>query len=93
MCACGTEVKTTEHFALHCHLYSTQRLERFEILEKVYRNFYPKFTQSLSAKAEVLFLFFGCQTNNSKSLNKEAVKKVISYVKATSCFDRPLVDF
>ena len=23
MCACGTEFETTEHFLLHCHLYST----------------------------------------------------------------------
>ena len=26
-CACGADVKTTEHFLLHCHFYSTQRLE------------------------------------------------------------------
>ena len=34
MCACGSEVETTEHFLLCCHLYSPQRLELFENLEK-----------------------------------------------------------
>ena len=31
MCACGSEVETTEHFLLRCHLYSPQRLELFEL--------------------------------------------------------------
>ena len=35
MCACGSEVETTEHFLLRCHLYSPQRLELFENLKKV----------------------------------------------------------
>ena len=39
MCACGTEVDTTEHFLLRCHLYSDLRLEVFENLEKIDPNF------------------------------------------------------
>ena len=39
MCACGSEVETTEHFPLRCHLYSPQRLELFENLEKVDSSF------------------------------------------------------
>ena len=35
MCACGTEIETTEHFFLRCHFYSTQRLELFEKLKTV----------------------------------------------------------
>ena len=35
MCACGSEVETTEHFLLRCHLYTLLRLELFENLEKV----------------------------------------------------------
>ena len=35
MWACRSEVETTEHFLLRCHLYSAQRLELFENLEKV----------------------------------------------------------
>ena len=35
MCGCGTEVKTTEHFRLRCHFYSTQRFELFDNLERV----------------------------------------------------------
>ena len=54
MCACGTEVGTTEHFLLRCQYYSTQRLELFENLEKVEPNFL-----SLSAKNQVLILLYG----------------------------------
>ena len=35
MCACGTEVGTTEHFLLLCQFYITQRLELFENLGKL----------------------------------------------------------
>ena len=38
-CACRNEVETTEHFLLRCHLYSPQRLEIFENLEKVDSSF------------------------------------------------------
>ena len=34
-----SEVETTEHFLLGCHLYSPQRLELFENLEKVDSSF------------------------------------------------------
>ena len=54
MCACGTEIETTEHFLLRCQFYSTQRLELFEKLEKVEPNFL-----SLSAKNQVLILLYG----------------------------------
>ena len=88
MCACGTEIETTEHFLLRCQFYSTQRLELFEKLEKVEPNFL-----SLSAKNQVLILLYGSRTNNSESLNQEILKNVISYLKATTRFDRPLTDF
>ena len=39
MCACGSEVETTEHFFLRCHLYSPQILEFFENIEKVDSSF------------------------------------------------------
>ena len=35
MCGCGTEVETTEHFLLQCHLYPALRLELLENLEKI----------------------------------------------------------
>ena len=40
MCGCGSEVETTEPFLLRCHLYSPQRLELFENLEKVDSSFF-----------------------------------------------------
>ena len=68
--------------------YSTQRLELFENLEKVEPNFL-----SLSVKDQVLVLLYGSQTSNSESLNQEIIKNVISYLKATTRFDKPLIDF
>ena len=87
MCACGTEVETTEHFLLRCHFYSTQRLELFENLEKVDQGFF-----NLSSKNQVVTLLYGSQTNNSKSVNQEILKNVISYLKATTRFDKPLIN-
>ena len=88
MCACGTEVETTEHFLLRCHFYITQRLQLFENLEKVDLNIL-----SLSTQNQVYILLYGSQTNNSRSLNHEILKNVISYVKASTLFDRRLINF
>ena len=87
MCACGTETKTAEHFLLLCQFYSTQRLELFEKLEKVEPNFL-----NLNAKNQVLILLYGSRTI-SENLNQEIFKNVIFYLKATTRFDRPLIDF
>ena len=88
MRAYGTEVETTEHFLLRCQFYSTQRLELSENLEKIEPNFL-----SLSGKNQVLILLRGSQTSNSESFNKEILKNIISYLKATTRFDRPLINF
>ena len=73
---------------LCCQFYSTQRLELLENLEKVERNFL-----GLSAKKQVLILLYDSQTDNSESLNRDSLKKVISYLKATTHFDKPLIGF
>ena len=73
---------------MRCEFYSTQRLELFENLEKVEPNF-----PSLSVNNQVLILLYGSQTSNSESLNQEIIKNVISYLKATTRFDKPLIDF
>ena len=68
MCACGTEVETTEQFLLCCHFYNTQRLELIGNPGKVYPHFL-----SLSAKNQVYTIFCGSQTNNYKSFNHEVL--------------------
>ena len=88
MCAYITEIDTTEYFLLRYHFYSTQRLELFKNLKKVD----PIFL-SLSASNQVYILFYGSQTNNSKSLNHEILKNKISYLKPTTRFDGPLINF
>ena len=62
-----------------------QKLKLFEKLEKVEPNF-------LSAKNRVPILLNGSRTN-SQNLNQEILKNVIFYLKATTRFDRPLIDF
>ena len=85
MCACGSEVETTEHFLLRCHLYSPQRLELLENLEKVDSSFL-----NFKVKEKVSFLLYGSQSTNSKSSNNEILKFVIKYIKETARFDTPL---
>ena len=88
MCACRTGIETTEHFFLHCHFYSTQRLELFGNLKKVDSNFF-----SLNEKDQVNTLLCGSQANDSKCANQEILKFVIAYIKASTRFDRSLVIF
>ena len=87
MCACLTEFETTEHFFLRCHLDNTQRLELFENLKKIDSSFC-----NLNEKDQVTTLLYGSQTNDSKCANQEILKFVITYIKATTRFDRPLIN-
>ena len=73
MCACGSEVGTTEQFLSRCHLYSPQRLELFENLEKVDSRFFD-----LKGKEKVSFLLYGSQSATFKSSNHEILKFVIT---------------
>ena len=88
MCACGTEVETTEHFLLPCHLYSALTLKLFENLEKIDPNFI-----NLNEKDQVNVLFYDYQINKPKCFNQNMLNNVISYVKATAWFDKPLISF
>ena len=46
---------------------------------------------SLSAKKKKVFiLLYGSQRNNSKSLNQDILKNLMSYLKASTRCDRPL---
>ena len=85
-CACGApEVETTEYF-LCCPFDSTQKVELFENLEEVDLSFL-----SSNAKNQVFIVFYGSQTNNSKSLNHRILKNLISYLKEFTHFDRLLL--
>ena len=78
MHACGNEVETTEHFLLRCHLYSPQRLELFENLEKVNSSF-----MNVNVKDKVSFLLYGSQPATFKNSDHETLKFVINYIKET----------
>ena len=82
MCAFGSDVEITEHFLLRCYLYSPQRLEHFENLEKVDSSFLI-----LNVRDKVSLLY-GFQSATSKSLNYDILKFVINYIKEPNYFDR-----
>ena len=84
MCAFGSDVEITEHFLLRCYLYSPQRLEHFENLEKVDSSFLI-----LNVKDKVSLLLYGFQSATSTSLNYDILKFVIYYIKEPNYFDRP----
>ena len=64
LCNCGAEVKTTEHFLLHCQLYSNNRSELFDKIMKVDQQFL-----NMIVKDQVLVLLYGSGRNNSENLN------------------------
>ena len=85
LCAWGNDIETTQHFLLRCHQYSSQRKELFEKLKKLYPNI-----STLSQKDQVNVLLYGSQNNDSKSLNQDIIKHVITFIKATARFEKPL---
>ena len=85
LCTCGAEVETTEHFLLHCHLYSTHRSELFDKIVKIDQQFL-----NLTAKDQELVLLYGSQRNNSENSNQNIINFVITYLKSTGRFDRSI---
>ena len=88
MCACGTEIETTEPFLVLYHFYSTLTLELFENLAKIV----PIFLNSNEAD-QVNVLLHSYHINKPKSSNQSILKNVISYLKATARFDKSLISF
>ena len=86
MCACGTEVETTEHFFLRCYFYSFLRLELFTNLRKIDPNFL-----NLNERDQVHVLLYDYQINKPKSFNQSTLKNVTSYIKATGRFNKSLI--
>ena len=72
MCACRADVEITEHFLLHCHFYSTQRLELFDNLERANPD-----CKILSDKDQVSFILYGSKTNTSENFNQNIIKIII----------------
>ena len=70
---------------MRCHQYSPLRKELFEKLEKLYPNI-----STLSQKDQVNVLLYGSQNDDSKSLNQDIIKHVITFIKATARFEKPL---
>ena len=39
MCSCNMDIESNKHFLLHCHFYSSQRLELFDNRNKINSTF------------------------------------------------------
>ena len=83
MYVCGSEFEFTVQSLLLCRLYSPQRLELFDNLEKVDSSFL-----NLNGKDKVFFLWVSI--TNFQKLQKKILRFVINYIKETDRFDRPL---
>ena len=85
VCVCESEVEPAELFLLRCYLYSPQRLELFEKLQKVDSSFL-----NLNLEDKVSFLLYGSQSATTKNFNQDIRKFVINYIKEIGRFDEPL---
>ena len=82
------ESKKHEHFLLHCHFYSSQRLELFDNLNRINSSFFK-----LVAKDQVNISLYGYSLNNPISLNEDIIKLVIDFLIKSGRFDCPLIKF
>ena len=80
VCTCVAEVETTEHFFVHCQLYSTHRSELFDKIVKIDQQIL-----NLTARDQLVLLYVS-QRNNSENLNHNQF--FIKYRKSTGHFDR-----
>ena len=78
MCASGADVETMEHFLLHCHFYSTERLEILDNIERANPDF-----KNLSDKDQVSFMSYGSKTITSENFDQNIFKTIIKYLQKT----------
>ena len=78
MCASGADVETMERFLLHCHFYSTERLEILDNLERANPDF-----KNLSDKDQVSFMSYGSKTITSENYDQNIFKTIIKYLQKT----------
>ena len=79
---CEAEAEITEHFLLHCHCFSTQRMVLFD---NVY-NLNSSFSKP-NTKDKCAYLLYG-SANNPNSLEKDITEHVIKFLKSTGWFDK-----
>ena len=85
MCLCRAEEKTTEHFLLRCHCFSTQKIDIFDNLYNLDSSF-----SKLNTKYKVAYLLHN-SVSNSNSLNKDITEQVIKFLKSTGRFSKQLL--
>ena len=81
MCICGFEPETTDHYLLHCKLYTDLR---FDLLNNIYA-----INQSLKNFSEeqlVNVLLYGSE-NFTFDTNTNILKRSVAFLKATKCFN------
>ena len=87
ICNCGTDVKTTIHYFLHCSLFSDERLILINNIRNIGNN---NLNLNDSRVSEVL-LFGNSSLNNSK--NTFILNNTIEHIVSSKKFEVPLFDF
>ena len=86
MCDCGAETETSSHFFLRCQCFAK---ERQKLCDDVYQ--LAASIKHLSEESLIDVQLYGLDRfNNSK--NKQILLHTICYIRATKCFERPLID-
>ena len=83
MCNCGTVTETTIHYFLRCRLYSVQRADLLDGVYKVVSTL-----QNSSEDQLLTDLLYGSE-KFALSANKEIIRLIISYLKASERFVQP----
>ena len=83
MCNCGAVTETTIHYFLRCRLYSVQRADLLDGVYKVVSTL-----QNSSEDQLLTDLLYGSE-KFALSTNKEIIRLIISYLKASERFVQP----
>ena len=81
MCSCGFEPETTDHYLLHCKLYSDLRLDLLNDIYTIHQSL-----KNFSEDQLVNVLLFGSE-NFTVDANVNILRRTIEFLKATERFN------
>ena len=86
LCSCSLEIENTVHYLLHCHHFSTFRIDLMNSVKSVYNNF-----ESLSDNAKKDVLLYG-DPFLDQNKNKFILEATIDYIKISERFSESLFE-
>ena len=84
LCDCNSEMETTAHYLLRCHLFSNQRLKLLDNINQL-----DNTMLTLSEKEIINILLYGSPAY-SFFINNNILALTIDFLKSTKRFDKPL---